>query len=245
MSDDAAPALDVARSSSDRRGPALTAACASAACASGTATRVPSTGSTSTRDPGEILGRRRPERRRQEHDDQDPGRRDRRGRRARSSSTAGPGTPPSDRDRVAVVHQEPQLFPNLTVAENMMVGREGTRALRPRSRPARASLHGRPRHPRPRATCRSGSVPLAIQQRDRDRRGRSPATRGCSCSTSPTRRSPRRNRPTSSGGCTLLADAGRVVILVSHRIAELAEHADRVALILDGMCTDRARGRGT
>ena len=32
-----------------------------------------------------------------------------------------------ERDRVAVVHQEPQLFPNLTVAENLMVGREGTR----------------------------------------------------------------------------------------------------------------------
>ena len=35
----------------------------------------------------------------------------------------------ADRDRVAVVHQEPQLFPNLTVAQNLMVGREGTRAL--------------------------------------------------------------------------------------------------------------------
>jgi ABC-type sugar transport system ATPase subunit len=34
-----------------------------------------------------------------------------------------------------------------------------------------------------------------------------------------------------------LADAGKVVLLVSHRIAELAEHADRVALILDGLCT--------
>jgi ABC-type sugar transport system ATPase subunit len=33
---------------------------------------------------------------------------------------------------VAVVHQEPQLFPNLTVAENLMVGREGRRMLRPR-----------------------------------------------------------------------------------------------------------------
>ena len=32
---------------------------------------------------------------------------------------------------VAVVHQEPQLFPNLTVAENLMVGREPTRLLRP------------------------------------------------------------------------------------------------------------------
>ena len=34
----------------------------------------------------------------------------------------------SERDRVAVVHQEPQLFPNLTVAANLMVGREGKRA---------------------------------------------------------------------------------------------------------------------
>ena len=41
-----------------------------------------------------------------------------------------------------------------------------------------------------------------------------------------------------------LADAGRVVLLVSHRIAELAEHADRVALILDGACTDLLERRG-
>ena len=40
----------------------------------------------------------------------------------------------------------------------------------------------------------------------------------------------------------LLADAGNVVLLVSHRIAELAEHADRVALILDGVCTDLLEG---
>jgi ABC-type sugar transport system ATPase subunit len=33
---------------------------------------------------------------------------------------------------VAVVHQEPQLFPNLSVAENLMVGREGSSFLRPR-----------------------------------------------------------------------------------------------------------------
>jgi ABC-type sugar transport system ATPase subunit len=33
----------------------------------------------------------------------------------------------------------------------------------------------------------------------------------------------------------LLADAGKVVVLVSHRIAELAAHARRVVLILDGV----------
>ena len=34
-------------------------------------------------------------------------------------------TPAVDWRQVAVVHQEPQLFPNLTLAENILVGREG------------------------------------------------------------------------------------------------------------------------
>ena len=40
----------------------------------------------------------------------------------------------------------------------------------------------------------------------------------------------------------VLADAGHVVLLVSHRLAELAEHTDRVAVILDGVCTDLLEG---
>ena len=45
----------------------------------------------------------------------------------RSAATARPWSPTDDWHAVAVVHQEPQLFPNLTVAENVLVGREGTR----------------------------------------------------------------------------------------------------------------------
>src|SRR6187399_3053074 len=37
-----------------------------------------------------------------------------------------PWSPTIDWHAVAVVHQEPQLFPNLTVAQNVLVGREGT-----------------------------------------------------------------------------------------------------------------------
>ena len=39
-----------------------------------------------------------------------------------------------------------------------------------------------------------------------------------------------------------LADAGRTVILVSHRLSELGEHADRVAIILDGRCATVLEG---
>src|SRR5579872_7089869 len=35
------------------------------------------------------------------------------------------------RHQIAVVHQEPQLFPSMTVAENLLVGREGRRIVRP------------------------------------------------------------------------------------------------------------------
>jgi ABC-type sugar transport system ATPase subunit len=146
----------------------------------------------------------------------------------------------TDRDRVAVVHQDPQLFPNLTVAENVMVGREGTRALvrhlNPQERAlmddlaildvAQASL---------------GSVPLAVQQRVEI--GRALAR------DAPVFLFDEPNSALTQEESTdlfrrmhLLARAGRVVLLVSHRIAELAEHADRVALILDGTCTTVLEG---
>jgi ABC-type sugar transport system ATPase subunit len=35
----------------------------------------------------------------------------------------------------------------------------------------------------------------------------------------------------------VLAETGHVVLLVSHRLAELVQHARRVAIILDGVCT--------
>lgn len=44
------------------------------------------------------------------------------------------------RSEVAVVHQEPQLFPTLTVAENLVVGVESTRFSRPRTAQAQRDL---------------------------------------------------------------------------------------------------------
>ena len=148
--------------------------------------------------------------------------------------------PMAHRDRVAVVHQEPQLFPNLTVAQNLMIGREGTRAfVRGIDAEERMLMHDlaildsadRP----------LGAVPLAMRQRVEI--GRALARRAQvflfdepNSALTPEESSDLFRRMHA------LADEGRIVLLVSHRIAELAEHADRVALILDGRCTGVLEG---
>ena len=146
----------------------------------------------------------------------------------------------SGRDRVAVVHQEPQLFPNLTVAQNVMVGREGTRALvrqlDQQERMLMEDLAILDVADRP-----LGSVPLAVQQRVEIGRA---LARDASVFLFDEPNSALTQEESSDlfRRMHLLADAGRVVLLVSHRIAELAEHADRVALILDGVCTTVLEG---
>ncbi|MFP5342235.1 MAG: ATP-binding cassette domain-containing protein [Candidatus Limnocylindria bacterium] len=145
-----------------------------------------------------------------------------------------------DRGRVAVVHQEPQLFPNLTVAENLMVGREGTRAtvrdLDANERALLSDLAILDVADRPLEL-----VPLAIQQRVEI--GRALARdAGVFLFDEPNSALTQEESVDLFRRMHLLADAGNVVILVSHRIAELAEHTDRVALILDGLCTSVLEG---
>jgi ABC-type sugar transport system ATPase subunit len=146
----------------------------------------------------------------------------------------------SDRDRVAVVHQEPQLFPNLSVAQNVMVGREGTRAMvRALDDDERALMRDlailefadRP----------LSAVPLSIQQRVEIGRALARDAR-VFLFDEPNSALTQEESTDLFRRMHLLADAGRVVLLVSHRIAELAEHADRVALILDGLCTTVLEG---
>ncbi|MFP5343856.1 MAG: ATP-binding cassette domain-containing protein [Candidatus Limnocylindria bacterium] len=145
-------------------------------------------------------------------------------------------------DRVAVVHQEPQLFPNLSVADNLMVGREGTRAMRrgldDRERTLVADLALTDYVDRP-----LEAVPLAIQQRVEIGRA---LARDAAVFLFDEPNSALTQEESSDlfRRMHLLADAGRVVLLVSHRIAELAEHADRVVLILDGVATASLEGAG-
>ena len=148
--------------------------------------------------------------------------------------------PMEHRDRVAVVHQEPQLFPNLTVAQNLMIGREGTRALvrgiDADERTLMQDLAILDVADRP-----LGAVPLAMRQRVEIGRALARDARVFLFDEPNSALTPEESSDLFRR-MHELADAGRVVLLVSHRIAELAEHADRVALILDGRCTGVLEG---
>lgn len=143
--------------------------------------------------------------------------------------------PVSHHGRVAVVHQEPQLFPNLTVADNLMVGREGTRAMRRGLDAAERQLMT-DLAILDQADLPLGSVPLAIQQRVEIGRALARDAR-IFLFDEPNSALTQEESTDLFRRMHLLADAGKVVLLVSHRIAELAAHTDRVALILDGVCT--------
>jgi ABC-type sugar transport system ATPase subunit len=145
-----------------------------------------------------------------------------------------------DRDRVAVVHQEPQLFPNLTVGENLMVGREGTHLLRRSLNTQEHSLMSdlAISDYRDRMLDR---VPLAIQQRTEIARALARDARLFLFDEPNSALTPDESNDLFRR-MHALARAGRVVILVSHRIAELSEHASRAAIVLDGRCTATLEG---
>jgi len=147
------------------------------------------------------------------------------------------GRPWSDEygsNRVAVVHQEPQLFPNLTVAENVVAGFEDSGWRWPRV--------GDPHHElfdelgieqyRDRLL---GGLGLAVQQRTEITRALARDARVMLFDEPNSALTP----DESAEFFRLirqLASSGRVVMLISHRLTELAANSDRVAVILDGRC---------
>jgi ABC-type sugar transport system ATPase subunit len=138
-------------------------------------------------------------------------------------------------EAVAVVHQEPELFPNLTVAENLMVGRETTRALRPRRNKADqdlmttlgiASFAARP----------LGDCTLAVQQRTEIARALAREAR-VFLFDEPNSALTAEESNELFHEIHALADSGCAVILVTHRLDDLVVHARRVAIVRDGRVT--------
>ena len=134
--------------------------------------------------------------------------------------------------RVAVVHQEPQLFPNLTVGDNVMVGREGVSWLRRRLNERELAVM--------RDLGIEGmrdrlleDVPLAIQQRTEIARALVQDAR-VFLFDEPNSALTEEESNDLFRRMHVLAETGKVVILVSHRLAELVQNTDRVVVILDG-----------
>jgi ABC-type sugar transport system ATPase subunit len=133
---------------------------------------------------------------------------------------------------VAVVHQEPQLFSNLTVAENLLVGREGTQFKRPGRGQADRDLM---------VTMGIESVadqPLSkvrLATRQRVEIGRALARNAKVLLFDEP------NSALSADESTALfheihrvAEGGNVVILVTHRLEDLVQHTTRVVVVREG-----------
>ncbi len=135
---------------------------------------------------------------------------------------------------VTIVHQEPQVFLNLTVAENLLVGREQRRVLNRRIDSAEIDLladMGLSAH----TDTALEYLPLAAQQRTEIARALAQDAR-IFLFDEPNSALTKEESEDLFRRMHDLAEAGCVVILVSHRLHELVVHADRVAMIIDGQC---------
>lgn len=133
---------------------------------------------------------------------------------------------------VAVVHQEPQLWPNLTVAENLLVGRESGKLAAPSpsqtDRDALEEVGILGFADRLLADC-----PLAVRQRVEIARA---LARSASIFLFDEPNSAL-NAAESDGlfaHMHALASSGRLVVLVTHRLQELVSNCRRVVVIRDG-----------
>lgn len=140
--------------------------------------------------------------------------------------------PKEHKRQVAVVHQEPQLFSNLTVAENILVGIEKSKYVRPKGSEVSQKLLeevGLSKY----AEQELGNLPLALQQRTE-------IAHALARSADVFLFDEPNSALTESESAELfewmhkLANNGTIVILVSHRLSELAMHCDRVLIINDG-----------
>jgi ABC-type sugar transport system ATPase subunit len=143
-----------------------------------------------------------------------------------------PWTPAVDWRGVAVVHQEPQLFPNLTIAENILVGRErgtvGWPKIGPRDAEVMKAFGIDLKAGAPLADCT-----LATQQRAEIARA---VARDSQVFLFDEPNSALTDEESNELFREMheLAAAGRIVLLVTHRLGDLFEHASRVAVIRDG-----------
>ena len=141
-------------------------------------------------------------------------------------------SPVDEWQAVAVVHQEPQLFPNLTVAENVMVGREGSGNSHPVLSAADAAVMDALGigHLKDKAL---EDCSLATQQRTEIARAVARDSR-VFLFDEPNSALTAEESDELFREIHKLAASGRIVVLVTHRLADFVAHCDRVAVVRDG-----------
>jgi ABC-type sugar transport system ATPase subunit len=143
-----------------------------------------------------------------------------------------PWSPTDDWHAVAVVHQEPQLFPNLTVAQNVVAGREDTATGWPKLGAADAAVMdalglG------PWSSALLADCSLATQQRTEIARAVARDAR-IFLFDEPNSALTAEESDELFREMHKLAHAGRIVVLITHRLTDLVSNCPRVAVIRDG-----------
>lgn len=138
----------------------------------------------------------------------------------------------TEANRVAVVHQEPALFPNLSVSDNILVGQEPSRFLRPAKSDVDQEVL-REAGLLPYADRTVDTLPLALQQRTEIARALAKRA-DVFLFDEPNSALTENESRELFDRMHELASQGKVIFLVSHRLAELAAHCDRIAIVVDG-----------
>jgi ABC-type sugar transport system ATPase subunit len=148
------------------------------------------------------------------------------------------GAPWSFADRrgsVATVHQEPQLFPNLTVTENLLLKRGDGGPLRPRAtdheRQVLSELKLQRVADRPLESCS-----LVVWQLTEIGRALLRDARLFLFDEPNSALSDEESEQLFGHILRMREETNRIVILVSHRLRELVHYCDRVAVVREGAC---------
>jgi len=134
--------------------------------------------------------------------------------------------------QVAVVHQELQVYPNLSVLDNLLIIRENSGMLRPKSSKKELEILEEMRLTKFKDEI-LGELPLAVAQRVEIARALLSDALIFLFDEPNSALTPEESEDLFSA-MHQLKDLGHIVLFVTHRLAELVEHSNRVQLIIDG-----------
>ena len=142
------------------------------------------------------------------------------------------GSESSPISQVAVVHQELQIYPNLSVIDNFLIVRESQNLLRPKSSKKESDMLEEMGLTKFKNRI-LGELPLAVAQRVEIGRALLSNALIFLFDEPNSALTPEESQDLFHA-MHHLKDLGHIVLFITHRLAELVEHSDRVQLIIDG-----------